>query len=67
MTAKNNTITPKPAAPVAYRVNRFCDAMGLGRTKFYALVRQGKIRTVRIGGCRVVPASEVERLLREGA
>jgi excisionase family DNA binding protein len=41
--------------------------MGLGRTKFYALVRQGKIRTVRIGGCRVVPASEVERLLREGA
>jgi len=67
MTAKNNTSAPKPASPLAYKVNGFCDAMGLGRTKFYALVREGKIKTVRIGARRLVPASEVERLLREGA
>jgi excisionase family DNA binding protein len=51
---------------LAYRVKHFCAAIGLGRTKFYELVRAGKIRTIIIGGRRLVPADEAQRLIREG-
>src|SRR5262245_38503126 len=32
--------------PLAYRVKTFCASVGLGRTKFYELVRDGKIKTI---------------------
>jgi excisionase family DNA binding protein len=53
-------------APLAYRVAQFCKAVGLGKTKFYELVRDGKIKTVVIGGRRLIPADEAQRLVREG-
>jgi excisionase family DNA binding protein len=53
-------------ALLAYRVAHFCKSIGLGKTKFYELVRDGKIRTVVIGGRRLVPAAEAQRLTREG-
>ena len=53
-------------APLAYRVAQFCKAVGVGKTKFYELVRDGKIRTVVIGGRRLIPADEAQRLVREG-
>jgi excisionase family DNA binding protein len=51
---------------LAFRVKPFCEAVGIGRTKFYELVRNGKIKTVVIGGRRLVPAAEARRLIREG-
>lgn len=53
-------------APLAYRVEHFCKAIGLGKTKFYELVRDGKIKTVVVGGRRLIPADEAHRLVREG-
>jgi excisionase family DNA binding protein len=53
-------------APLAYRVKHFHQAVGLGKTKFYELLREGKIKTVVIGGRRLVPADEAQRLIREG-
>src|SRR5262249_33648060 len=53
-------------APLAYRVAQFCRLIGLGKTKFYELVRDGKIKTIAIGGRRLVPADEARRLAREG-
>jgi hypothetical protein len=35
----------------------------LGKTLFYDLVKQGKIRVVKIGNRTVVPVSEIDRLL----
>jgi excisionase family DNA binding protein len=58
-------IVPDPPF-LAYRVKAFCACLGLGRTKFYELVRDGKIKTVVIGGRRLVPADEARRLVREG-
>ena len=52
--------------PLAYRVNHFCKSVGLGKTKFYELVRAGKIKTITIGGRRLVPADEAQRIVREG-
>jgi excisionase family DNA binding protein len=51
---------------LAFRVQPFCKSIGIGRTKFYELVAAGKIKTVVIGGRRLVPADEAQRLIREG-
>jgi excisionase family DNA binding protein len=53
--------------PLAYRINTFCDLMGIGRSHFYNLVNEGQIRTIMIGERRLVPASEAERLLASAA
>jgi excisionase family DNA binding protein len=58
---------PVPLARIGYRVNDFCAVTGIGRTSLYELIRDGKIKTVRIAGRRIIPASEAERLLKEGA
>jgi excisionase family DNA binding protein len=50
----------------AFKVDAFCDTYGLGRSSLYNLIREGKIRTIKIGGTRLIPASEGERLLIEG-
>ena len=50
---------------MAFRVQEFCDAIGLSRSSFYNLVKAGKLKTVVIGGRRLVPASEIARLLSE--
>ena len=54
------------AVRLAFRVQPFCKSIGIGRTKFYELMAAGKIRTVVIGGRRLVPADEAKRLVREG-
>ena len=52
---------------LAWQVNPFCRAVGISRTSFYELVKSGQIRTVVIAGRRLVPDSEVRRLLTEAA
>ena len=52
--------------PLAYRVNDFCESIGLGKTKFYELLQAGKIKTITIGGRRLIPADEAQRVVREG-
>ena len=42
---------------VNYRVSDFLDEFGIGRTKFYALVKAGEIRIVRCGRRTLIPMS----------
>jgi excisionase family DNA binding protein len=49
----------------AYRINDFCRAFGLGRTKVYELIGSGKLKTVTIGGRRLVPSDAAEALLNQ--
>jgi excisionase family DNA binding protein len=51
----------------ARRINPACGALGISRSHLYALAKRGRIRLVRLGGRTVVPESEIERVLREGA
>ena len=53
--------------PRAYRVNDFCEAYGIGRTKLYELINDGVIRTVLVGGRRLIPADAAEALLNSEA
>ena len=56
--------------PVQPRAHSFRDAeriLGLSRSTFYRLEAANRIRFVRIGRRTLVPATEIERLLAEGA
>ena len=50
----------------AYRIKDFCAAYGLSRTTVYKLIAAGTLKTVRIGGRRLVPADAAEQLLAQG-
>jgi excisionase family DNA binding protein len=49
----------------AFRIDEFCAAYGLGRTKTYELIKAGKLRSVLVGGRRLVPKDAAEALLAE--
>lgn len=53
--------------PLALSITDACRALSLGRTSLWKLSREGKLRVVKISGRTLVPRSEVERLVREGA
>lgn len=48
---------------MAYSVREFCRLVGISRGHFYNLVRDDKIRTVTLGGRRLVARQEAERIL----
>lgn len=51
-------------APIlAVRINEACRIVGIGRTKFYALVSEGTLRLVKIGRASVVPMDDLRRLV----
>ena len=61
-------LTPK----VAQSVDEFCASVGIGRTLFYRLVKEGQIRPIKVGEKRtLVPIQErdafLARLSREVA
>ena len=57
--------TPTHTSPerLAYRVTEFSHAIGIGKTKLFEMMKRKELRTVMIGGRRLIPASEAARLL----
>lgn len=51
--------------PITYRINDFAKAVGISRTSIYQLIKEGKIKPVKIAGRTLIPASEVQRLFQE--
>jgi excisionase family DNA binding protein len=49
----------------AFRINEFCAAYGLGRTKTYELIKIGRLRTVLVGGRRLIHKDDAEALFSE--
>ena len=56
---------PDISTPVVDTVDQFLSDMKIGRTHFYALVKQGRIRIVKLGRRTLVPRSERDRLISE--
>lgn len=50
---------------LAFTVDEGCAALGIGRTKFYALAAQGKIDLRKIGGRTVATAESLRRLVEQ--
>jgi excisionase family DNA binding protein len=58
-----NAYTPK----LAYSVAEACAAIGISRPTMYVLMERGQLRTVKIGGRRLIPATELERLIADAS
>jgi excisionase family DNA binding protein len=65
--ASMDSIQPGVTGRKARRVNDACRAIGIGRSTLYKLAADDKIKLVRILGRTLVPESEIERLIKEGA
>jgi len=48
---------------LAYSIREACEASSLGRTTIYALIGQGKLQAVRVGGRTVIPAESLAALI----
>ena len=52
---------PYMQRPINWRVKEFCDAHGMGRTKFYAQVAAGKIKLIKNGRTSLITDAEALR------
>lgn len=52
-----------PPTKLAYSIVEFAAALGISRPTVYSMIHEGQIRTVLIGRRRLIPASEIERVL----
>lgn len=50
-------------AKIAYSIMEACDATSLGKTTIYALIRDGRLKTVRIGRRTLIPGESLQALL----
>lgn len=52
---------------LAYRINEACASIGVGRSSLYNMIRDGRVKSVKIAGRTLILRSEIERLLSEVA
>lgn len=48
---------------LAFTIPEACYAVGLGRTKLYELIRQGRVITRKIGKRTLIPAESLRALI----
>lgn len=54
----------QPELPkIAYSIREACRASSLGRSTLYAHIAAGRLRAVRVGGRRIIPAESLHALL----
>jgi excisionase family DNA binding protein len=49
--------------PIAASINETAKALSLGRTSVYALIRDGRLETVKLGRRTLVKVASIRRLL----
>ncbi len=53
------------ALPLANTINDSCIRLGIGRTLMYDLLKQGKLRSIKLGSRTLIPETELQRLIAE--
>lgn len=56
-------LTPAPGQALALSIDDTSKAIGCARGTTYKLIREGKLRAVKLGARTVIPRREIERLL----
>ena len=51
--------------PLASTIPDTCRRLGIGRTLVYDLIKQGKLRPIKLGTRTLIPESELQRLITE--
>jgi excisionase family DNA binding protein len=64
---KLSDLRGRPVEKRAFRIDEFCAAYGVGRTTTYELIRAGKLRSILIGGRRLIHKDAAEALFSETA
>jgi excisionase family DNA binding protein len=50
-----STLTTRKNTPrVGWRVNDWADSVGLGRAYTYEMINEGRIKSVKVGGARII-------------
>lgn len=60
---------PRPQAgipPLALRISEACRVTGIGRSKFYELIKDGAVEVIKVGAITLVPMSSIQALLDRG-
>lgn len=52
--------------PIATSINGAAKALSLGRTSIYALIKEGRLETVKVGRRTLVKTASVRALIGEG-
>jgi excisionase family DNA binding protein len=54
------------APKLAFTIAEACHAVGIGRSKLYELIGQGRIETRKIGSRTLIPAESLSALISRG-
>jgi excisionase family DNA binding protein len=54
-----------PIEPRSIGINDFCAAIGISRSCAYGLINRNEIQTIHIGRRRLIPMTEVDRLISD--
>jgi excisionase family DNA binding protein len=52
--------------PIVTSVNGAAEALNLGRTSIYALIKEGRLRTVKLGRRTLIKVDSIHALLSQG-
>ena len=52
-------------SPIAYKISDAARVLGVGRSSLFKLLKEGKLRRVRIGTLVLIPRESLEALIRE--
>lgn len=53
-------------SPITLRIADACRITGIGRSKFYELIKAGEIEAIKVGAITLVPMSGIQALLARG-
>jgi len=53
-------------SPITLRIADACRVTGIGRSKFYELIKAGEIEVIKVGAITLVPMSGIQALLERG-
>jgi excisionase family DNA binding protein len=51
------------AQKISYRIPEAMAVTGIKRSKLFALLKAGDLKAVKVGGCTLIPRTELLRLL----
>ena len=51
------------STPLVWQIDSACHRAGIGRTKMYQEIKDGAIRTIKVGRRTLIPESELQQWL----
>jgi excisionase family DNA binding protein len=52
---------------LSYRIDEAMAATGLGKTVIYRLIEAGRLKSVKVGACRLITANSLRELVETGS